>query len=139
MRRSRTVGALGVAVVLFGGLFLARCGSPAAPTLQADVVSSGTITGVGCFNGGSNLFTCSSFSGPMQNTGAGCASNIHGVTLTFVAGTTTQVGSADWTFTGTLQPGQIGTYVGGAITLPGPLVGGWTYGTQIEFTSVACS
>lgn len=141
MRRSRTVGALGVAVVLFGGLSLARCGSsPTAPTAAANlIIPSGAVLSVqGCQTVSvTGLFTCTSFTGTLINNGAGCASSVSGSTTTSLISTGMQIGAAEWSYPNLVRPGEQFTYSGGSIAIANTNL--WVYSTVPAWTNVPCS
>jgi hypothetical protein len=92
----------------------------------------------GCFPSTGNLFTCSSYTGTAQNSGAGCATHVNGVTTTYDATTRGQVATSGWTYAPTVRAGESFAYSGSALTVTGPLTGGWFYTTTIAWDNVRC-
>jgi hypothetical protein len=78
--------------------------------------------------------SCPTFSGGVENTGTGCAANVHGTTVTLNG--LTQVGSAPWTYASIVRPGEVITYAGGPITIH--TTGGWNYSTTFLWDNVPC-
>lgn len=83
--------------------------------------------------------TCTSFSGTMQNTGTGCASNIRGTTIAYTSADV-QVGVASWTYGATVRPNEVFVYYGGALTVPSgnSTTPAWRYSTTATWDNVSC-
>ena len=137
-RRPFTAAAL--AAVLIGTL--SSCignGEPNTPNpspLSASMAAFGSLilTNCGPITGSSNV-SCT-FSGAMMNNGPGCAAGISGTTLSSDS-TGAQVGSAPWTYSGTVLAGATATYMGTGLQVPGNNAPS-NYHTTINFTSVVC-
>ncbi len=128
-------------LVIAAAVIACACGgsSPAAPSLPAALSATNSLNAQGCQSVSVNgLLSCQTFSGVLVNNGSGCAGNVHGNTITFVVGTTLQVGSSNWTYAGKIRPGENITYSGGPITVAAPLVGGWTFVTTPQWDNVGC-
>jgi hypothetical protein len=100
--------------------------SPTTPTPAANIVvpSSAGLSLPGCDPRilqakllGLTSIDCPSFSGTLQNTGAGCAVNARRVTTIFNQANQ-QIGSAGWSYANTVSPGEQFAYSGGAINVP---------------------
>lgn len=116
-------------------------GSSTAPTAPANLVVVGSLSVPGCealiqlnFGFGIATANCSAFTGVIQNMGTGCASGVHGTTITF--GNNQQVGNAAWSYSGTVRPNEQIVYRGGSITVP--TIGSFTYTTTPVWTDVPC-
>lgn len=113
--------------------------TPTTPTLAANVIPTGTLTTAACLPAGATLSRCTTFSGTAMNTGAGCASGVHGVITTYAVPGNGQIGSAGWSYTGpTVKAGESIAFTGGPLTVGVPLSGGWVYLNAITFDSVRC-
>ena len=94
-------------------------GTQAAPILPANLVATGGLAipsqceALRALNWGMGIATttCTSFSGTMQNTGTGCASNIRGTTIAYTSANV-QVGAATWTYGGVVRPNDVFAYLG---------------------------
>jgi hypothetical protein len=114
------------------------CGASTS-TPSPSVVASGPLQLAGCSGApGAATETCS-FNGSMTNNGPGCATDITGTTNSSDSNGAT-VGSASWTFSGTLAVGQTATYVGSGLAEVVNLVnnGSAIYHTLISATPVTC-
>lgn len=124
-------------------LAASACGkdTPVAPTIiPATLIQQGTLIVNGCGTPSpTGVYSCSSYTGTVKNTGTGCASNVRGVTKTYVATTRAQVGSSEWFFSGRIRPNEEISYTGLVIAVPGPLTGGWAYTTEASWDNVSCS
>ena len=137
--KRRTYTAAAAASALVGAMSCVTTGNDSSPNpspIQANVVAEGTLvlTNCGPITGSSNV-SCS-YSGPMTNNGPGCAAGISGTTVS-TDSTGAQVGSSDWSTTGTLLPGVTGTYRGSGLAVPGNNAPS-SYHTTIFFNSVLC-
>jgi hypothetical protein len=113
--------------------------NPIAPgPAAASVVTVGSVSTTGCFLASNGDAKCAVFSGVVQNAGAGCANNVHGVFLTYIAPGTGPIGSAAWSHAGMVRPSEQLAFSGGPVTVGFPLVGGWSYFNNIAWDSVAC-
>ena len=133
-----------LAVVFLLAVGLAACGggdSPTTPIAPANLVSTGLSMTSQCdalrslnYAMGGTTATCTSFNGTMQNNGSGCAGNIRGTTITYFTGGA-QVGSASWTYSYTVRPGETFSFTGGQLTVP---VSGFQYTTTATWDDVRC-
>lgn len=131
----RTGGTLAMAlmgVVVMTG----SCGSPTAPLQPASLVPTGNLSVLGCqTTSPTGIFACGSFTGVLVNQGTGCAMNVRGTTRTVLLDGT-HIGSAGWTSTGTVRPGETIVYGGGAIAIAN--TGLWQYVTDATWDDVRC-
>lgn len=128
-----------VVVLALGGLVSACSGNKTAPTPPpASIASQGTLIVQTCTQVSSSLANCFSYTGSLKNSGTGCASNLRGVTKTFVAGTQTQIGSSEWTYSNTVRANEEVAYIGFNLAVPLPLTGGWVYTTTPSWDNVKC-
>jgi hypothetical protein len=111
-------------------------GSTNASPIQASLQAIGTLVLTNCSAVNGNASESCNFSGSMINNGPGCAGDISGVTVSSDS-TGSQVGTADWTFAGTLLAGATGTYTGTGLLVPGNNAPS-NYHTTFTFTSVVC-
>lgn len=124
--------------VSFAALVAAACGgSPTAPTQPANLVAEGNLSVQGCqIYSVTGLFSCGYFSGVIRNGGTGCAANVRGTTGTFRTSDRAQIGSAGWSYTAKVRPGEIITYSGGPILVTQS--GTWAYDTAPSWDNVPC-
>jgi hypothetical protein len=102
--------------------------------VAANLIPQGDLSYSGCQPFGANsLAACSSYSGLVVNTGAGCASSVTGVTEEFTSANV-QFSASNWSYGGIVRPGQSFAYSGGPITI----ASGGTYFTVPSWTNVAC-
>ena len=111
--------------------------SPVAPTtvfvptalldLQGDLVVSN------CFPAGIDL-TCS-FEGEIVNLGSGCATDVRGITRSFVDDV--ELGRAAWLVLFDVRPDETVLYDGTGLLVP-PTGIEWTFDTELFWTDVVC-
>jgi hypothetical protein len=113
-----------------------------APLAQANLVATG-LSVPGCdiliqlsLGLGLQTANCRSFSGTMQNVGAGCASGVRGTTTTYLAGSSQVVGSSSWSYGFRVRPGESFGYSGGAIAVP--TTGPMQYRATAAWDNVSC-
>ena len=121
-------------------LFLSACeGTVTAPTPQA--IQSAIMKDLNQLTVSScapdvpqDFFSCS-FSGVAQNIGAGCATNLHGVSKSFGPDRSVQLGEASWSFNSVVQPGEQIVYKGCCLIAPQT---NWFYVTSFVFDTASC-
>ena len=155
---------LRVAVVLVAGCTVACSGgsskveSPVAPTptpvqpappptsvpvANLILADESTITRGNCeaqiaeaLTAGAATTTCP-FSGLLRNMGQGCAANVRGTSsVSRDREGQQQLGSADWTYAGVVQPAEEVTYSGESITVP--TSGQWFWRSSVNWNNVRC-
>src|SRR5436305_1360944 len=105
---------------VFVVLSLISCGgdAPTAPTPTAALNLLGSVSVVGCFStSATDLFTCMTFTGSVENVGVGCATQVRGITVTSLSRNGQQLGSADWSYASVIHPGERIAFAGGPITI----------------------
>lgn len=129
-------------LILLVAVLASACGadSPVAPTIPAaNVNASGTLSVQGCLPGGNpNLIACVGYTGTVKNLGPGCATNVHGITKSFVVNTQNQIGTSEWSYPGQIKAGEEVSYSGLNLVVPAPLDSGWTYTTTATWDNVRC-
>ena len=118
--------------------------TPAAPpAANLVLLANATLSVPGCapivtinlsLNQGTT--TCLQFTGLMQNTGAGCATNVRGTTSTFTTAGQA-IGSAGWSYATIVRPGEQFAYSGGVLNVA--TNGQWVFTTTAAWDTVACS
>jgi hypothetical protein len=115
-----------------------------APIASANLVMSGSLSVPGCeprmanaFGLGLSTIDCPTFSGVMQNLGAGCANAVRGTTTSYVTGTSQVIGSHGWSYGFRVRPGESFGYSGGPLTVPSR--GTFEYRTTAAWDNVSCS
>jgi hypothetical protein len=116
-----------------------------APLAPASLVMSGSLSVPGCearialaFGLGLSTVDCPTFSGLMQNVGAGCANGVRGTTTSYVTGTSQTVGSHSWAYGSRVRPGESFGYSSGPLTVP-TARGGFEYRTTAAWDNVSGS
>lgn len=133
--RFTTFGAI---VVLVGcGSITPTAPTPLTPIAAADLQVSGDGRWMACLSIGLDGLLSCDFSGELRNTGAGCATAVHGVTRFMSNGQPIGDGFS-WTASAAMVlPGEVVGYRSG--TVPGTTVKATTsYSTEPAWTNVRC-
>lgn len=113
------------------------------PIAPASMVSVGQLSVPGCdgllqlaASVGLATANCKQFTGLLQNTGSGCAANVHGTTVIFTdAAGTAQISAAGWTYASGVKPGEQIAYTGGLLSIP---TRQWYWRTTATWDNVRC-
>lgn len=103
--------------------------TPSPPPIPpANLVSQGTLT----------WDAFGDYQGEAKNIGAGCASNVRGVTRRFRNGTNEPVGVDDWTYDSNVRPNETFIYRGCCLSGLCPGFDTCYYRTEISWDNVRC-
>jgi hypothetical protein len=132
----RSLAALALLAML--ALVTSGCGgNKNEPILAANLVVVGTLSVSNCqVFSVTGLFNCGTFSGIIRNTGPGCAANVRGTTVSVFTDGGGQIGSAGWSYSGTVRDGEQFNYTGGPIVVA--QTGLWEYVTTPSWDNVRC-
>jgi hypothetical protein len=112
-------------------LVVVSCGSDTPAPAPTPILSANIVVAPGAVlslpncqalanlnaSAGNPITSCPSFSAPLLNNGAGCASNVHG-TLTVSNTNGQQTGSASWAYASSVRVGEQFVITGGRIDVP---------------------
>lgn len=117
---------------------------PPTPIPPATLTSTGQLSVPGCdalislaASVGLATANCKQFTGLLQNTGSGCATNVRGTTVIFTdAAGTNQISAGGWTYGAIIRPNEQIAYSGGILSIPTKQ---WYWRTTASWDNVRCS